>query len=79
MTTHPDLIPIACLNLVSAADWSVVLHLLIRPTYLDVTLQQVRLQMAEEEKGRAEAGTCSMHDVTASAFLLLGMDIEGLQ
>ncbi len=56
-----------------------LLHLLIKPTYLDVTLQQVRLLIAEEEKARAEAGTGSMHDVTASAFLLLGMDIEGLQ
>ena len=46
---------------------------------LDVTLQQVRLLMAEEEKASAEAGTSSMHDVSGSAFLLLGMDIEGLQ
>ncbi|KIM91411.1 hypothetical protein PILCRDRAFT_607 [Piloderma croceum F 1598] len=45
----------------------------------NVTLQQVRLSMAEEEKARTEAGTGSTHDVTASAFLLLGMDIEGLQ
>jgi hypothetical protein len=45
----------------------------------DVTLQQVRLQMAEEEKAKAEAGTGIVHDVSATAFLLLGMDIEGLQ
>jgi len=35
--------------------------------------------MAEEEKTRAEAGTSAMNDVSAGAFLLLGMDIEGLQ
>jgi hypothetical protein len=46
---------------------------------LDVTLQQVRLLMAEEEKEKVEAGTDVTHDVSASAFLLLGMDIQGLQ
>jgi hypothetical protein len=46
---------------------------------LDVTLQQVRLLMAEEEKAKAEAGNNIMHDVMASAFLLLGMDIQSLQ
>jgi len=46
---------------------------------LDVTLQQVRLLMAEEEKAKVEAGTSIMHDVSAGAFLLLGMDIQGLQ
>jgi hypothetical protein len=35
--------------------------------------------MAEEEKARAEAGTSVMNDVSASAFLLLGMEIQGLQ
>jgi hypothetical protein len=45
----------------------------------DVTLQQVRLLLAEEEKDNAEAGTGILHDVSASAFLLLGMDIQGLQ
>jgi hypothetical protein len=45
----------------------------------DVTLQQVRLLMAEEEKARAKAGTGIIHDVSAGAFLLLGMDIQGLQ
>ena len=44
-----------------------------------VTLHQVRLLMAEEEKARAEAGTGNMHDVSAGAFLLLGMDIQVLQ
>jgi hypothetical protein len=46
---------------------------------LDVTLQQVRLLMAEEEKAKVEAGNGSMHDVSAGAFLLLGMDIQSLQ
>lgn len=47
--------------------------------YSDITLQQVRLLIAEEEKARAEAGTSATHDVTAGAFLLLGMDIQNLQ
>jgi hypothetical protein len=46
---------------------------------LDVTLQQVRLLMAEEEKARIEAGMSITHDVSASAFLLLGINIKGLQ
>ena len=41
----------------------------------DVTLTQDRLTMAEEEKEKAEAG----HDISASAFLLMGMDIQNLQ
>lgn len=45
----------------------------------DVTLDQVCLVMAEEEKARAEAGTSLMHDVSAGAFLLLGTDIQNLQ
>lgn len=53
--------------------------LLTEPLILGVTLQQVRLIMAEEEKARAEAGTGIMHDVSAGAFLLLGMDIQVLQ
>jgi len=35
--------------------------------------------MAEEEKARVEAGTAVTHNVSAGIFLLLGMDIEGLQ
>jgi hypothetical protein len=35
--------------------------------------------MAEEEKERAEAGTGIVHDVSAGAFLLLGMEIQTLQ
>jgi hypothetical protein len=45
----------------------------------DVTLAQVQLAMAEEEKEKAEAGTSALHDVSASAFLLLGMDIQNFQ
>ncbi|KAF7971126.1 hypothetical protein HWV62_22000 [Athelia sp. TMB] len=44
-----------------------------------VTLDQVRLQMAEEEKARVEAGTSFTHEITAGAFLLLGMEIRNLQ
>jgi hypothetical protein len=35
--------------------------------------------MAEEEKARAEAGSAVVHNVSAGAFLLLGMDIQVLQ
>jgi hypothetical protein len=35
--------------------------------------------MAEEEKEKAEAGTSPLHDVNASAFLLLGIDIQNIQ
>lgn len=48
-------------------------------TVTDVTLQQVRLIIAEEEKARADAGSSMTHDITAGAFLLLGMDIQNLQ
>jgi hypothetical protein len=46
---------------------------------LDVTLQQVQLLMVEEERAKAEASHSIMHNVTASTFLLLEIDIEGLQ
>jgi hypothetical protein len=45
----------------------------------DVTLAQVRLLMAEEEKEKAEAGSSAIHDVSVGAFLLLGMEIQNLQ
>ena len=45
----------------------------------DVTLAQVRLGMAEEEKEKAEAGMSALHDISAGAFLLMGMDIQNLQ
>jgi hypothetical protein len=45
----------------------------------DVTLAQVWLSIAEEEKEREEAGTGALHDVSASAFLLLGMNIQNIQ
>jgi hypothetical protein len=57
-----------------------LLHaLLMGLSIIGVTLHQVRLLMAEEEKAKVEAGTGSMHDVSAGAFLLLGMDIQVLQ
>ena len=42
-------------------------------------MDQLRLMMAEEEKERAELGTTYVHSVSASAFLLLGIEIETLQ
>lgn len=44
-----------------------------------MTLDAVRLQMAEEEKARVESGTSFAHEVTAGAFLLLGTEIQNLQ
>ena len=44
-----------------------------------MTLAQVRLVMAEEEKERVEEGTTFIHDVSAGAFLLLGTEIQNLQ
>ena len=35
--------------------------------------------MAEEEKQRVEEGQAAAHDVSAGAFLLLGIEIQGLQ
>jgi hypothetical protein len=35
--------------------------------------------MAEEEKEKAEAGMSVLHDISASTFLLLDMDIQNLQ
>jgi hypothetical protein len=49
------------------------------PWALGVTLQQVRLRMAEMEKARAEAGASIIHDVSTGAFLILGMDIQVVQ
>ena len=45
----------------------------------EVTLAQVWLVMAEEEKQRAKVGTSTLHDVSGSAFLLLGLDIQNIQ
>lgn len=44
-----------------------------------MTLDRVRLEMAKEEKVRAEEGTSLTHEVTAAAFLILGMEIQNLQ
>lgn len=49
------------------------------PWVLGVTLHEVRFLMAEEEKTRAEAGTDIIHDISAGAFLNLGMEIQDLQ
>lgn len=63
-------------NLVSRSHFHRYMNLNYTP---DVTLQHVRLMMAEEEKARVEAGTGIIHDVSAGAFLLLGMEIQNLQ
>lgn len=65
-----------CLSQVS---WLHIFHDSPTDRSLDITLQQVRLLIAEEEKARAEAGSSVTHDVTAGAFILLGMDIHNLQ
>ena len=46
---------------------------------LDVTLAQVCLRLAEEDKKRVEEGQSVAHDVSPGAFLSLGMDIQGQQ
>ncbi|KIM81446.1 hypothetical protein PILCRDRAFT_53455, partial [Piloderma croceum F 1598] len=46
---------------------------------LHVTLAQVRLELAEEDKKRVEEGITVSCDVSASGFLTLGMDIQGQQ
>lgn len=42
-------------------------------------LDSVRLKMAEEDKKRADTGDIVMPDVSAAAFLLLGIEIQVLQ
>ncbi|KAF7974955.1 hypothetical protein HWV62_10677 [Athelia sp. TMB] len=44
-----------------------------------ITMDQVRYVMAEEDKERAALGTTFVHTVSASTFLLLGIEIETLQ
>ncbi|KZP22240.1 hypothetical protein FIBSPDRAFT_953081 [Athelia psychrophila] len=45
----------------------------------NVTLERVRIVMAEEEKARAEAGTSLMYNVSAGSFLLFGLEIQKAQ
>jgi hypothetical protein len=45
----------------------------------DVSLAQVRLALAEEDKKRVEEGRSVERDVSASVFLSLRMDIQGQQ
>ena len=45
----------------------------------DVNLAHIWLVMAEEEKEKVEMGTSALHDISVSAFLLLGMDIQNIQ
>ncbi|KAF7974010.1 hypothetical protein HWV62_13513, partial [Athelia sp. TMB] len=44
-----------------------------------VTLHKIRLLLAEEDKARAEIGNTSVNEVSAAAFICLGMDIQHLQ
>ncbi|KII90795.1 hypothetical protein PLICRDRAFT_67573, partial [Plicaturopsis crispa FD-325 SS-3] len=44
-----------------------------------LTIADVRLELAKEEQKRAEKGEVGLHETTPSAFLLLGMEIEGAQ
>jgi hypothetical protein len=45
----------------------------------DITLAKVQLELAQEDKKRAEEGRGYPYDVSASGFLTLGMDIQGQQ
>lgn len=44
-----------------------------------VTVQDVRLALAEEEARDAAAGVPSLHDIGPSEFLLAGLDLEDQQ
>ena len=79
MTTSRALICIVSPSQVRNHDTCLTSILTDGAWVLDVTLQQVHLLMAQEEKSKAEAGNSIMHDVSSSAFLLLGMDIQCLQ
>lgn len=68
----PYLLPKSSKTLILLAH----LVLTFRP---DISLETVRLVMAQEEKARAEAGTSLMYDVSAGSFLLLGLDIQKMQ
>lgn len=45
----------------------------------DVSLASMRLLLAEENRQEVESGRGVTHEVSPSAFLLLGMEIQGLQ
>ena len=44
-----------------------------------MTLADIRLKLANEEAADAASGIPSPHEVTASAFLQIGLDLEDTQ
>ena len=44
-----------------------------------MTEAEVRKEFAEEDKVRLSAGEESLHDVSPSAFVFLGLELEDLQ
>jgi len=54
-------------------------HYCLLIVVVDVTVAQVRLTLAEEDKKRVKEGRAVPHDVSASVFLSMGMDIQGQQ
>ena len=49
------------------------------PLFIAMTEAKVRKEFAEEEEVRLSAGEESLHDVSPSAFVFLGLELEDLQ
>jgi hypothetical protein len=59
---------------------SIFLQLIIRLTCSEgLTEADVRLQLAQEEAEQVIRGIPAIHDVTLSAFILAGLELEELQ
>ncbi len=48
-------------------------------TCAEVTLQDVRLELAAEDEAEARQGIVSAHDMSINTFLLTGLELEDLQ
>lgn len=48
-------------------------------TVTDMTLADVKLELAREEAANAQSGIQHAHEVTASRFLTMGLDLEEQQ
>ena len=47
--------------------------------YPDVTMQQARKELAEEEKKRLDNGSIALHEMSPLQFITKGLDIEDSQ
>lgn len=66
----------SCHRLVFATSNTISHAYLILP---EDTLAHTRLALAEEEKIRVDEGQARTYEVSPSTFLLLGIDIQGIQ